>query len=43
MFYDHPQTLINPSLCAMNIVKWPVTIFLIICILTVYLNFEFKF
>ena len=43
MFNGHPQAFINLSLCAMTIVKWPVTTFLIVCILTVYFNFEFKF
>ena len=43
MFNGHSQALINLSLCAMTIVKLPVIAFLIVWILTVYLNFEFKF
>ena len=43
MFNGHPKALINLSLCAMTIVEWPVTTFLIVWILTAYLNFEFKF
>ena len=42
MFSGHPQALINLSLCAMTIVKWSVTTFLIVWILTVYSNFEFS-